>query len=125
MLPEHRKYDMKIDIKPDATVPWGPIYPLAIPELEVLRSYIDENMKKGYIQPSKSPAGAPIFFVKKKSGELRPVIDYRGLNEVTVKNRYPLPLIHELITRFTSARVFSKIDLRGAYNLVRIKAGDE
>ena len=63
--------------------------------------------------------------MKKKSGELRPVIDYRGLNSVTVKNRYPLPLINEMLYRFANARIFSKIDLRGAYNLVRIKEGDE
>ena len=125
LLPEHRPYDISIDIQADKTVPWGPIYPLSVPELEVLRTYIDDNLRKGYIRVSKSPAGAPIFFVKKKSGELRPVIDYRGLNEVTVKNKYPLPLIHELLTRFTKARIFSKIDLCGAYNLVRIKDGDE
>ena len=76
ILPEHHPYDMGIDLKPNMTVPWGPIYPLSVPELEVLRTYIDDNLRKGYIRLSKSPAGAPIFFVKKKSGELRPVIDY-------------------------------------------------
>ena len=70
-------------------------------------------------------AGAPIFFVKKKNGDLRPVIDYRNLNKITKKNRYPLPLIHEMLHRFAKARVFTKIDLRGAYNLVRIREGDE
>jgi hypothetical protein len=116
---------MGIELQPDTSPPWGPIYPLSTPELEALRSYLDENLAKGYIRPSKSPAAAPIFFVKKKSGELRPVVDYRGLNKITVKNRYPLPLINEMLTRFTKAKYFTKIDLRGAYNLVRIKPGDE
>jgi hypothetical protein len=124
-LPEHRKYDISIDIKPDSVVPWGPIYGLSEPELKVLREYLDENLKKNYIRPSKSPAGAPIFFVKKKDGSLRPVVDFRGLNNVTVKNRYPLPLINEIMSRFRTAKVFTKIDLRGAYNLVRVKTGDE
>ena len=87
--------------------------------------YLDENLEKGFIQPSKSPAGAPILFVKKKDGSLRLCVDYRGLNKLTVRNRYPLPLIPELLDRLRIARVFSKIDLRGTYNLVRIKPGDE
>jgi len=124
-LPEHRKYDMSIEIEDGKTIPWGPIYSLSEPELKALKTYLDENLAQGYIQPSKSPCGAPIFFVKKKSGELRPIIDYRGLNKVTVKNRYPLPLIPELINRFSKAKIFTKIDLRGAYNLVRIREGDE
>jgi hypothetical protein len=125
VLPEHRKFDIGIDIQEGKKIPWGPIYPLSDPELKALRSYLDEQLAKGFIRPSKSPAGAPIFFVKKKNGELRPVIDYRGLNAITIKNRYPLPLIHELLHRFSKARIFTKIDLRGAYNLVRIKEGDE
>jgi hypothetical protein len=125
MLPEHRKYDIAIDTIPDKPIPWGPIYSLSEPELDALRKYIDENLAKKYIQPSTSPAGAPIFFVKKKNGELRPVVDYRGLNSVTIKNRYPLPLIHEMLGRFKNAKIFTKIDLRGAYNLVRIRQGDE
>jgi hypothetical protein len=125
LLPIHRPYDMAIDLIEGKTIPWGPIYPLANNEMDALKEYIDENLKKGYIRRSSSAAGAPIFFVRKKSGELRPVIDYRGLNAVTIKNRHPLPLIHDLITRFNGMKVFSKIDLRGAYNLIRIKPGDE
>ena len=125
ILPQHRKYDISIDIQDGKKVPWGPIYSLSEPELKVLREYLDENLAKGFIRPSTSPAGAALFFVKKKSGELRPVVDYRGLNAISIKNRYPLPLIHEMLTRFSKAKVFSKIDLRGAYNLVRIRKGDE
>ena len=64
---------------------------------------------------------SPIFFVKKKSGELRPVVDYRALNAITIKNRYPLPLIAEILDRLREAKVFSKLDLRGAYNLVNFQ----
>ena len=124
-LPEHRLYDCPIDLQEGAHPPFGPIYGLAEPELKALREYLDENIAKGFIQPSKSPAGAPILFVKKKDGSLRLCVDYRGLNRVTIRNRYPLPLILELLDRLRSARVFSKIDLRGAYNLVHIKPGDE
>ena len=90
-----------------------------------LKEYIDENLPKKFIRHSKSPAGASILFVKKKDGSLRLCVDYRGLNKVTVKNRYPLPLIAGLLDQLGEAKIYSKIDLRGAYNLVRIKEGDE
>ena len=124
-LPEHRPYDCPIDLKDGACPPFGPIYGLSEPELKTLKIYIEENLAKGFIRHSKSPAGSPILFVKKKDGTLRLCIDYRGLNRVTVRNRYPLPLIPELLDRLRAGRIFSKIDLRGAYNLVRIKPGDE
>ena len=124
-LPEHRPYDCPIDLLEGASPPFGPIYGLTEPELAALREYIDENLAKGFIRHSKSPAASPILFVKKKDGTLRLCVDYRGLNKVTVRNRYPLPLIPELLDRLRTGRVFSKIDLRGAYNLVRIRPGDE
>ena len=124
-LPEHRPYDCPIDLQPGKEPPWGPIYNLSPTELEVLREYINENLANGFIQHSKSPAGAPIFFVKKKDGTLRMVVDYRGLNKVTVRNRYALPLISSLLERLSEAKYFTKLDLRGAYNLVRIRPGDE
>ena len=68
---------------------------------------------------------SPFFFVKKKDGKLRPVQDYRKLNEMTIKNRYPLPLISELIDKLTHAKIFSKMDIRWGYNNIRIKEGDE
>jgi hypothetical protein len=127
VLPEHRPYDMAIDLQPGATVPWGPIYTLSTAELQALKDYLDDSLAKGAIRPSKSPAGAPLLFVKKKDGTLRPCVDYRRLNEITVKNRCPLPLIGEMLQQVgqSKARVFTKIDLRAAYNLVRIKKGDE
>ena len=124
-LPEHRLYDCPIDLQEGVNPPFGPIYGLSEPELQALRTYLDENLEKGFIQPSKSPAGAPILFVKKKDGSLRLCVDYRGLNKITVRNRYPLPLIPELLDRLRTGKIFSKIDLWGAYNLVRIKPGDE
>ena len=79
-LPHHRPYDCPIDLQPGKEPPWGPIYNLSPTELEVLRTYIEENLENGFIRHSKSPAG-PIFFVKKKDGSLRLVVDYRGLNK--------------------------------------------
>ncbi|KAL0186579.1 hypothetical protein M9458_018249, partial [Cirrhinus mrigala] len=84
-----------------------------------------EELAKGFITPSTSPASAGFFFVKKKDGGLRPCIDYRGLNEVTVKYRYPLPLVPSALEQLRSAKLFTKLDLRSAYNLIRIRAGDE
>ena len=89
-----------------------------------LRTYRDENLTKGFIQPSKSSVGPPILFVK-KDGSLRLCVDYRGLNKIMVRNRYPLPLIPTLLDRLQTGHIFSKIELRGAYNPVRIKLGDE
>jgi hypothetical protein len=125
MLPEHRPYDCAIDLHEGMQPPFGPIYNLSQIELAELRKYIDENLAKNFIRHSKSSAGAPILFVKKKDGSLRMCVDYRGLNKITKKNRYPLPLISGLLEQLGRAKIFTKIDLRGAYNLVRIKEGDE
>ncbi|XP_053575173.1 uncharacterized protein LOC128664360, partial [Bombina bombina] len=84
-----------------------------------------DNLARGFIRPSSSPVGAGFFFVGKKDGGLRPCIDYRGLNQITIKNSYPLPLIPELFTSLQGATIFTKLDLRGAYNLIRIRKGDE
>src|ERR1700720_2185537 len=90
-----------------------------------LKAFIEENLKTGRIRPSKSPNASPFFFIRKADGSLRPVQDCRKLNEATVKNHYPLPLIVELIDKLKGARVFSKLDVRWGYNNVRIKEGDE
>ena len=124
-LPPHREYDHPINLEPDTKPPFGPLYNLSELELNALREWIDENLGKGFIRTSKSPAGAPILFVKKKDGSLRLCVDYRGLNKITIKDRTPLPLIGESIDRLRRAKVFTKIDLRGAYNLLRIREGDE
>ena len=124
-LPEHGPWDHEIPIKEGEQPKFFPIYNLNAEQLRELKAYIDENLKKGYIQPSTSPAGYPIFFVPKPNGKLRPCIDYRQLNEITIKNRYPLPLISELQDRLQGAQWFTALDLKGAYNLIRIKKGEE
>jgi len=92
---------------------------------KALTEFLQKHLEKEYIRPSKSPYATPFFFIKKKSGELRPVQDYRKVNEWTIKNRYPLPLIPELINRVKGATLFSKFNVRWGYNNVRIKDGDE
>jgi hypothetical protein len=124
-LPPHRPYDLSIDLEPGKSPPFGPLYSLSEVELKALREWLDENLSKGFIRASQSPAGAPILFVKKKDGGLRLCVDYRALNNITIKNRYPLPLIPEALDRLRQAKIYSKFDLKGAYNLVRIKEGDE
>lgn len=124
-LPPHRPYDHHIPLEDGKQPPFGPIYSLSEPERLALQEYLSENLAKGFICPSESPAASPILFVKKKDSSLRLCVDYRGLNKITIKNRYPLPLIPDLLDRLGQARIYSKIDLRGAYNLLRIKEGEE
>jgi hypothetical protein len=92
-LPEHRQYNCTIDLQLGKEPPWGSIYNLSPSELKALREYIEEHLANGFIRHSKSPVGVPIFFVKKKDRSLRLVVDYGGLNKVTVRNRYALLLI--------------------------------
>jgi hypothetical protein len=124
-LPQHHPYDHRIPLKDNFTPPFGPIYPLSRTELEALRKWLDENLSKGFIRASSSPAGVPILFVKKGDGSLCLCVDYRGLNEGTIKNRYPLPLLHETLLRLQKARYFTKLDICGTYNLVRMAEGEE
>jgi len=112
-------------LKPDSTPPFGPLYGMSHKELLVLKEYIEENLSKGFIRHSSSPAGAPVLFVKKADGSLRFCVDYRGLNEMTVKNRYPLPLIQETLARLQKARWYTKLDLRDGYYHLRIAKGEE
>lgn len=124
-LPEHRQFDHAIQLSSDKVPPAGPIYALSPREREELMAYLRENLDKGFIRESRSPAGAPVLFVKKKDGSLRLCVDYRKLNAMTIKNKYPLPLIGDVIDQIRGSTVFTKLDLRGAYNLVRIAEGDE
>jgi hypothetical protein len=98
-LPEHTPRDHAIDLIPGKEPPYKPIYALTQKEQEVLREYIESALARGLIRESKSPAGAPIFFVPKKDRTLRLCVDYKGLNAITIKNRYPLPLISENLDR--------------------------
>ncbi len=124
-LPPHRPYDCAIDLVPGMSPPKGRLYSLSVPEREAMEKYISDSLAAGLIRPSSSPAGAGFFFVGKKDGSLRPCIDYRGLNNITVKNTYPLPLMSSAFERLQGASIFSKLDLRNAYHLVRIREGDE
>uniref|UniRef100_A0A8C9XZN5 Retrotransposon gag domain-containing protein n=1 Tax=Sander lucioperca TaxID=283035 RepID=A0A8C9XZN5_SANLU len=93
-LPPHRPYDCAINLIPGAAYPKGRLYSISRPEREAMETYIKESLAAGLIRPSSSPLGAGFFFVSKKDGSLRPCIDYRGLNDITVKNKYPLPLMN-------------------------------
>ncbi|KAL0551797.1 hypothetical protein IC582_010886 [Cucumis melo] len=123
-LPPHREVEFAIKLEP-GTVPISRApYRMAPAELKELKVQLQELLDKGFIRPSVSPWGAPVLFVKKKDGSMRLCIDYRELNKVTVKNRYPLPRIDDLFDQLQGATVFSKIDLRSGYHQLRIKNED-
>ncbi|KAK3549059.1 hypothetical protein QTP70_030129 [Hemibagrus guttatus] len=124
-LPAHQVWDCAIDLLPNASPPKGRIYPLSLPESKAMEDYIKAALAEGHIRPSPSPAAAGFFFVGKKDGGLRPCIDYRGLNAVTVRYPFPLPLVPAALEQLRGARVFTKLDLRSAYNLVHIRKGDK
>ena len=124
-FPESRPWDHKIELK-DTFVPKSfKTYNLTPQEQVELDKFLKENLEKGYIRPSQSPMASPFFFVDKKDGKLRPCQDYRYLNEHTIKNAYPLPLISELLDKLKGARRFTKLDVRWGYNNVRIRDGDQ
>src|SRR5690606_23157867 len=125
-LPEHTEYDHAIDLMPGTTPPSSNIYPMSANELKILDEYLKDMERTGKIRKSTSPAGAPAIFVPKpNSTELRFCVDYRRLNNITIKNRYPLPLMDELRDRLQGAVWKTKLDLKNGYYLVRIKEGDE
>jgi hypothetical protein len=111
-LPDRKPWDHAIKLKPGSKAVDCKIYPLSSEENKKLDEFLVENLKSGRIQLSKSPMASAFFFVKKKDGSLRPVQDYRKLNEMTIKNRYPLPLISELIDKLKKAKYFTKLDIR-------------
>ena len=101
------------------------VYPLSPPEQKELDAFLKENLETGRIWPSKSPMSSLVFFINKKDGSLRLVQDYRALNVITVKNKYLLPLISELINKLQGARYFTKLDVCWGFNNVQMKKGDE
>jgi hypothetical protein len=125
-FPPRRSCDHAIELKPGApdTIECK-IYPMMWVEDEALDVFIDEQLEKGYIHPSKSQYASSFFFIKKKDGKLRPVQDYRRINAWTVRNQYPLPLIGDLIRDLGGAVVFTKFDICQGYNNIHIKEGDE
>ncbi|MBW0494977.1 hypothetical protein O181_034692 [Austropuccinia psidii MF-1] len=123
-LPSHHTCDHHIELE-GLLPPVGVIYSSSNQESETLRAYISDNVEKGFIRPRSSSTGAPVLFVKKKDEGLCLCVDYHKLNAVTRKNRYPVPPMNQLLTVFNGSTFFSKIDLCGSYNLLRIKEGDE
>lgn len=124
-MPPHRPYHCTIDLLPGTAPHRGHLCSLLAPENEAMEKYISSSLVAGIIHPSSSPAGAGVFFVDKKDKILRPCIDYHGLNEITVKNRYFLPLISSALELLQGVKLFTKLDLRNANHLVRIRNGDE
>jgi hypothetical protein len=122
----HHPWDHTIDLIPNAPpLKRCGIYSLTPIEETMLKEWLHESLRKGYIRPSKSPMASSFFFVAKKDGKLRPVQNYIPLNDITVKNEAPLPLISDLLDKLRTARYFTKLDVRWGYNNVRIKHGDE
>ena len=123
-LPPYREIEFAIDVVPGATPTFITPYRMALVELKELKLQFQELLEKGFIHPSVSPWGALVLFVKKKNGMLRLCVDYRQLNKMTVKNKYPLPKIDDLFDQVKGASIFSKIYLRFGYHQLRIKDAD-
>ncbi|KAI0992371.1 hypothetical protein K3495_g15815 [Podosphaera aphanis] len=129
--PPHRPgHDMEINLEIDEAgkekkPPYGPLYDMSKDELLVLCKTLADLLDKGWIRASASPASSPILFARKPGGGLRLCVDYRGLNAITKKDRYPLPLIRERLRQLTKARWLTKVDVRTAFHRLRIKEGDE
>ena len=123
-LPPDRVIEFVIELVPGTEPISIPPYRMALAELKELMAQLEELLSKGFIRPSTSLWGAPVLFVKKKDGSLRLCIDYRQLNQVTIRNQYPLPRIDELFDQLHGSRVYSKIDLRSGYHQLRVQEND-
>ena len=123
-LPEHGPQDCAIDLLPNTEPPSGKLYPISQDELQLLREYIEEMVATGKIRPGKRHAGSPGFFVKEKTGKMHLVVDYHGLNAITIKDKYPIPLMTTLTEQLQESTWFTKLDLKNGFNLIRVKAGD-
>ena len=124
-MPTRKVWDHAIDLKETFKLWKERIYPLSKNEREKVQNFVEDQLRKDYIRPSKSPQISPVFFVGKKNRSKRMVIDYCNLNDQTVKNNYLLPLITDLIDNISSKKVFTKMDLRQGFNNIRIKEEDE
>nr|KYP49089.1 Transposon Ty3-I Gag-Pol polyprotein [Cajanus cajan] len=123
-LPPKREIEFSIDLIPGTSPISIAPYRMSPTELVELKKQIEELQEKQFIRPSVSPWGAPVLLVKKKDGSMRLCVDYRQLNKVTIKNKYPLPRIDDLMDQLVGACVFSKIDLRSGYHQIRVRAED-
>jgi len=124
-LSEHKSWDHKIPLLNDKQPRWMPLYPMSEDQLKKVRTYLDENLKRGFIRPSKSLTEYSILFVSKKNGTKQLCVNYRQLNEITRRDSYPLPLIKELQDRLGRAKWFTSLDLKEAYYRVWMKEGEE
>jgi hypothetical protein len=125
-LRSHGPEDHEIKLVEGANPPFARNYkPMSAQELEAVKKYLDEHLAKGFIRPSSSSAAAPVLLVRKPGGGIRVCVDYRALNEITIKNRYPIPLFNETLDRLSKAKVFSKFDIIHAFNRIRMKEGHE
>jgi hypothetical protein len=125
-LRPHGPEDHEIRLPEGAIAPFARNYkPMSAQELEAVKKYLDEQLAKGFIRPSSSAAASPILLVRKPGGGIRVCVDYRALNEITIKNRYPIPLVTETLDRLSKAKVFSKFDIIHAFNRIRMKEGQE
>ena len=118
ILALYSNHNHGIDIESGKSPPLKLIYPLSQTELRIVWEYIQQALDKGWIQPSTSPAGAPILFVPKKDGGLRLCVDYCGLNAVTLKNRYPISLVNEIMDHLSGVMIFTQLDLWDAYHQI-------
>ncbi len=125
MLPPHHSYDHKIILEAENNLGYSPLYKITAKELETTKQYLVDNLNKGFIAPSQSLFTAPVLFVKKANGSLRFYINYRKLNQITRKDRYPLPLINETLARISKAKIFTKLDIRQAFHRIRIDPDSE
>ena len=124
-LPEHGDYDHEIRIEPNSKMQNKKTYGLPRMELEAAKIYIDDMLEKGFIRPSSSPVASPIILVKRPGGGLRFCVDYRALNAITIKNRYPIPRVQEMLARLCRAKFFTKFDIISIFNNIRIKKRHE
>ena len=125
ILPEPKEWDHAVKLIPNSKPSGCKVYPLSPSEQKELDVFLKENLEMGQIQPSKSPMSSLVFFIKKKDGSLRLVQDYQVLNTITMKNKYPLPLISELINKLQGARYFMKLDTCWGFNNIQMKSRDE
>jgi hypothetical protein len=125
-MPEHRPgVDHAINLQPGTQPPYKKGFAYNPEQLAAIKKYIDEETPKGTIRPSKSSCASPVLLVRKPNGGLRVCVDYRALNALTVKDRYPIPLIRETLDKLSKARYFTKLDIVAAFNNLRIREGDE
>jgi hypothetical protein len=124
-LPPHRSYDHKIELIPGSKLPATRNRPMSPRELRVVKRWLDGNLEKGFIRPSKSSVASPLLLAQKPGGGIRICVDYRAVNNISLKSRYPIPLIKETLDSISKAKIFTKLDVIAAFNRVRIAQGHE